>query len=123
MSGVRRRTHSVNTEPELPPDVAGIAEHLAEWARGYNNHLKWDEQAKFKADLMNASLRWRGVSPTSFAAKLRNQGMREEDIKELVDWLSRAQAGRRLVPHRSYRSFVFSPPPKPAGAPFSNPAW
>lgn len=121
MSGVRRRTHAMSPEPELPPDVAGIAEHLAAWARGYNNHLKWDEQAKFKADLINARSRWRGVSPTSLAAKLRHEGMREEDVKELIDCLTRAQAGRRLVPHRSYRSFVFNPPPKPAGAPLSAP--
>lgn len=113
----------MNTEPDLPPDVADIAEHLAEWARGYNNHLKWNEQSKFKADLMNARPRWRGVSPSSFAAKLKNEGMREEDVRELVDWLTRAQAGRRLVPHNSYRSFAFNPPPKPAGVLRSELTW
>jgi hypothetical protein len=113
----------MNTEPELPPAVARIAEHLAEWARGYNNHLKWNELSKFKADLMNARPRWRDVSPTSFAAKLRNEGMREEDVTELVDWLTRAQAGRRLVPQSSYRSFMFSPPPKPADVPNSELDW
>ena len=111
------------TEPELPPDVAGIAEHLTRWARGYSNHLKWNEQAKFKADLMNARPRWCAVSPAFFAAKLRHEGMREEDVAELVDWLTRAQAGRRLVPHSSYRSFVFNPPPNPAGAPLSDSDW
>jgi hypothetical protein len=109
------------TQPGLPSDVAGIAEHLAQWARGYNNHLKWNEQAKFKADLMNARPRWQGVSPASFAAKLRDEGMREEDVKELADWLTRAQEGRRLVPHSSYRSFAFNPPPPPGGVPCSDP--
>ncbi|GIJ30788.1 hypothetical protein Vqi01_59500 [Micromonospora qiuiae] len=100
-----------NTE-DLPPSVASIAEYLAMMARGYDNHLKWNEQAKFKADLMNARDRWRGVAPEAFATKLRREGMREEDILELVDWLKRAQAGRRLIPQRTYRSHTFSPPPE-----------
>lgn len=97
---------------DLPPSVASIAEHLARMARGYNNHLKWNEQAMFKADLMNARRRWVGVDPTAFAAKLRSEGMRDEDISELIGWLQKAHAGRRLVPQRSYRSHVFSPPPE-----------
>ncbi|WP_089006321.1 hypothetical protein [Micromonospora viridifaciens] len=95
----------------LPSSVASIAEYLAMMARGYDNHLKWNEQAKFKADLMNARDRWRGVAPEAFAARLRREGMREEDILELVDWLKAAQAGRRLVPQRAYRDHIFSPPP------------
>ena len=31
-------------------------------ARGYGNHLKWNEVAKLKADLMNVRHRWLGVS-------------------------------------------------------------
>lgn len=103
---------------DLPPSVAEIAEYLAMMAKGYDNHLKWNEQAKFKADLMNARTRWYGVAPGAFAAKLRSEGMREEDILELVDWLKRAQAGRRLVPDRTYRDFTFGPPPE---APSSDP--
>lgn len=92
---------------DLPDAVARIAEYLAGMARGYDNHLKWNEQAKFKADLMNSPERWRGVVPESFEAKLRSEGMREEDVAELVDWLRRAKAGRRLIPYRSYRGFTF----------------
>ncbi|WP_433530599.1 hypothetical protein ACQPYA_00105 [Micromonospora sp. CA-263727] len=97
---------------DIPPSVASIAEYLAMMARGYENHLKWNEQAKFKADLMNARDRWLGITPDAFVAKLRREGMREEDILELVDWLKRAQAGRRLVPQRTYRDHIFSPPPE-----------
>ncbi|MFI7307357.1 hypothetical protein ACIBM8_29530 [Micromonospora aurantiaca] len=97
---------------DLPLSVASIAECLAMMARGYDNHLKWNEQAKFKADLMNARERWGGVAPEAFATKLRREGMREEDILELVDWLKRAQAGRRLIPQRAYRDHTFSPPPE-----------
>ncbi|MEU4567037.1 hypothetical protein [Micromonospora sp. NPDC023956] len=103
-----------NTE-DLPPSVASIAEYLAMKAKGYDNHLKWNEQAMFKADLMNVRHRWHRVEPGAFAGKLRDEGMREEDIAELVDWLKKAQAGRRLVPDRSYREFVFNPPPEESG--------
>lgn len=96
----------------LPSSVARIAETLARWARGYDNHLKWNEEAKFKADLMNVRQRWHGIDPIVFAAKLRTEGMRDEDIAQLVEWLRKAQAGRRLVPQRSYRDFKFSPLPE-----------
>jgi len=36
--------------------------YLAQMARGYDNHLKWNEVAKLKADLMNVRHRWLGVS-------------------------------------------------------------
>lgn len=42
--------------------VADILRHLAEMARGYDNHLKWNEAATLKADLMNTRRRWMGVS-------------------------------------------------------------
>ena len=42
--------------------------------------------------------------------KLREEGMCEEDIRDLVDWLSKARAGRRLIPQRSYREFRFGYP-------------
>lgn len=100
----------------LPPSVASIAEQLATKARGYGNHLKWNETAKFKADLMNARSRWIGVSAAAFAAKLRSEGMRDEDIAELLDWLRKAQAGRRLVPQHSYKHHIFNPAPESSGA-------
>lgn len=74
----------MNLVDGLPPSVASIAEYLAMMAKGYNNHLKWNEQAKFKADLMNARHRWLSVNPDVFAVKLRAEGMRTEDIAERV---------------------------------------
>jgi hypothetical protein len=47
---------------ELPNGIDGILEYLAEMASGYGNHLKWNEVAKLKADLMNVRHRWLGVS-------------------------------------------------------------
>lgn len=109
---------------ELPPSVASIIEYLAGMAKGYENYLKWNEQAMFKADLMNVRHRWMKVDLAAFRAKCLSEGMRNEDTVELVDWLRRAQQGRRLVPERSYRDFQFRPPPEEA-APvgYSNPRW
>ena len=49
----------------------------------------------FKADPMNLRHRWTGVDVTAFTGKPRSEGMRQEDIAELVDWPKKAQAGRR----------------------------
>lgn len=79
-------------------------------AMGYNNHLKWNEQAMFKGrpyERPPALARCRPQRPLS---KLEGEGMRAEDITMLDDWVRKAQASRRLIPQRNYRSFVFSPP-------------
>ena len=93
----------------LPQHVNKILEYLAMTAQGYGNHLKWNEEAKLKADLMNVKSRWRGVSVSAVRDRCRALGMREEDITLIVDLVTRAQAGRRLVPQRSYRDFQFEP--------------
>lgn len=108
----------------LPSSVADVAQVLARWAKGYNNHLQWHEKQMFKADLMNARPRWHGVSPSAFAAKLRQEGMRAEDIAELMELLRKAQAGRRLVPHRIYRNHTFGPLDDPDYGPLiTSPDW
>ena len=108
----------------LPPSVASIAVFLAAKAKAYDNHLKWNEQAMFKADLMNLRHRWRAVDSVAFRCKCLAEGMRGEDVALLVGWLEKAQAGRRLVPSKSYRTFRFSPPPEEtAASPYSNDRW
>lgn len=93
----------------LPQDGDQILEYLAMMARGYGNRLKWNEEAKLKADLMNVSARWRGVPVSEITARCRVLGMRAEDIALVADLVTKAQAGRRLVPQRSYRGFRFDP--------------
>ncbi|MDJ0379203.1 hypothetical protein [Cryobacterium sp. PH31-L1] len=108
----------------LPPSVASIAVFLATKAKAYNNHLKWNEQAMFKADLMNVRHRWRTVDSFAFSSKCLSEGMRNEDVELLVGWLAKAQAGRRLVPSKSYRKFRFNPPPEETVFPaYSNDRW
>ena len=91
----------------LPIDIVTILEFLAEWARGYDNHLKWNEEAKLKADLMNSRGYWLGVPVTAIKAKCTALGMRSQDVDLIADLVTRAQQGRRLVPQRSYRDHRF----------------
>ncbi|MEI3866630.1 hypothetical protein V6S02_05975 [Microbacterium sp. CCNWLW134] len=103
----------------LPNGVDKILEYLAMMAQGYDNHLKWNEQAKLKADMMNVPDRWRVIDPAEFRAQALALGMRTEDADEITDYLKRRLQGRRLVPTRSYRDFKFTYPvdtlPEPKG--------
>ncbi len=102
---------------ELSNGISDILAFLAEKAKGYNNHLKWNEVDRLKADLMNARQRWIGVPLDKIRAEMTALGMRMEDVDKCVDVISKAQAGRRLVPSsRFYRGHKFpysidTPPP------------
>ena len=54
---------------ELPNGMGQILEYMADVAAGYGNHLKWNEVAKVKADLMNARHRWVGDSVDIIVAR------------------------------------------------------
>ena len=95
---------------DLPRGISEILEYLAQMARGYDNHLKWNEVAKLKADLMNVPDRWRGVSVSEIADSCRTLEMRGEDAATVVDLARKAQEGRRLVPQKTYRDFRFNQP-------------
>ncbi|WP_133831373.1 hypothetical protein [Arthrobacter sp. AG258] len=94
---------------ELPNGIDRILEYLAEMASGYGNNLKWNEVAKLKADLMNVPHRWLGVSVQSVSERCQDLGMRHEDVQEIQELVTKAQAGRRLIPQKSYRDFKFKP--------------
>lgn len=94
---------------ELPNGIDGILEYLAEMAAGYGNHLKWNEVAMLKGDLMNVRHRWTGVSVQQIADRCLELGMRLEDAKEIKELVAKAQAGARLVPQKSYRDHRFKP--------------
>ena len=106
----RPTSYSCVVSNGLPPGISEILEYLAQMARGYDNHLKWNEVAKLKADLMNVPGRWRGVSVSEIADSCRTLGMREEDAATVVDLVRKAQEGRRLVPQKTYRDFRFNQP-------------
>jgi len=100
----------------MPNGIPEILEYLARMAQGYNNHLKWNEVAKLKADLMNVRQRWLRVPVGDIAVRCRTLGMGEEDVAQITDLLRKAQAGRRLIPDKSYRSFRFNQPIDEPGA-------
>ena len=91
----------------LPDDIVKILDFLAAMARGYDNHLKWNEEARLKADLMHNRRYWCGFPVSAVRAKCVELGMRGEDASLIADLVERAQAGRRLVPQRSYRDSWF----------------
>ncbi len=95
---------------DLPHGICEILQYLAQMARGYDNHLKWNEVAKLKADLMNARARWLGVPVSEIADYCRTLGMRDEDVAEVATLVKKAQEGRRLVPQKTYRGFRFNQP-------------
>jgi hypothetical protein len=95
---------------DLPRGISEILQYLAQMARGYGNHLKWNEVAKLKADFMNVHARWLGVPASEIAERCRALGMRDEDVAEVADLVKRAKEGRRLVPEKTYRDYRFNQP-------------
>lgn len=85
-------------------------------ARGYGNHLKCNEVAKLKSDLMEVPQRWAGVAVDAIRERCISLGMADEDAHQIADLVTKAQAGRRLVPQPSYRGFRFALPPSASPA-------
>ncbi|WP_068056354.1 hypothetical protein [Nocardia xishanensis] len=95
---------------DLPADVSAILEHVGRYAEGYGGHMKWNEEAKLKADMMNMRHRWGShrVSVAALRHKCREVGLSDEDTNLIVDLLTKTQAGRRLIPQKTYRDFRFA---------------
>ena len=91
----------------MPTDIEKILELTAMWAKGYDNHMKWNEVAKLKSDMMRRMDRWRLVSTEQIRVKCLDLGMRREDVETICDLHARRLQGRRLVPEHSYRGFEF----------------
>jgi hypothetical protein len=104
-----------------PEDIDRILEQLATMAAGYDNHLKWNEEAQLKADLMHNRRYWQGFDVALVRSRCQQLEMRPEDARLVSDLVSKAQAGRRLIPQRSYRDYRFrhdrpAAPPSPPSA-------
>lgn len=96
-----------STTPPLPDDVARILAHIASMAAGYSTGLKWNEEDKLKADMMQRPERWANVSVEQVRAKCRDLGMRPKDVDTLSGLLQRRKEGRRFNVRSSYRNFSF----------------
>lgn len=53
----------------LPNGVDAILESVAAWAAGYDSGLKWNEEDKLKADMMNRPDRWLPITVEQVRAK------------------------------------------------------
>lgn len=98
---------------DIPPGVDQILGYLAGMARGYANHLKWNEVAKLKSDLMLVPERWRDIPTDAIRRRCLQLGMRGEDAAQIAELVERRQLGGRLVPRRTYRGFKFKQPVDP----------
>lgn len=97
----------VAVDEPLPEDVSGILESLAHWAAGYDSGLKWNEEDKLKADMMNRPERWASVKVEQVRGKCGDLKMRPNDIETIVGFLERRKQGRRFNVRSSYRGFTF----------------
>jgi hypothetical protein len=95
------------TRPPLPNGIDAILEYTARWAAGYDSGLKWNEEDKLKADMMNRPARWESVTVDQVRAKCRELGMRPADVDTVAGFLQRRKEGRRFNVRSSYRDFTF----------------
>jgi hypothetical protein len=95
------------TSESLPNGVDGILEYVARMAAGYSSGLKWNEEDKLKADMMNRPDRWEPISVEQVRAKCRELKMRPNDIDTIASFLQRRKEGRRFNVRSSYRDFAF----------------
>lgn len=96
-----------NTSP-LPDDVDQILEYIADHAAGYHNGLKWNEEEKLKADMMNCPKRWEQVTVEQVRNKCRALNMRPKDIDTIASYLQRRKEGRVFNVRSTYRVFRFN---------------
>lgn len=92
----------------LPNDVEEILEHIAAWAAGYDSGLKWNEEDKLKADMMNCPERWAPVTVEQVRVKCRELKMRPNDVETIAGFVERRKQGRRFNVRSSYRKFRFT---------------
>lgn len=99
---------AVGSGMPLRNGVDGILEYVAGMAAGYSSGLKWNEEDKLKADMMNRPERWVPISVEQVRAKCRALGMRPKDVDTITDYLQRRKDGRRFNVRSSYRDFQFN---------------
>jgi hypothetical protein len=92
----------------LPNGVDGILEYVAGMAAGYSSGLKWNEEDKLKADMMNRPDRWVPITVEQVRTKCGALGMRPNDVETIAGYLQRRKDGRRFIVRSSYRDFQFN---------------
>ncbi|MBF6227130.1 hypothetical protein IU470_18715 [Nocardia abscessus] len=92
-----------------------IAEFLARNAKLSGGAMKWNEEAKIKASMMNEPTRWVSdrVSPQAFESACHEAGLPADDAATVGEFLRKVHGGGRLVPNSQYRNFQFAIPFEP----------
>jgi hypothetical protein len=86
----------------------GILEHIAGMAAGYSSGLKWNEEDKPKADMMNRPDWCASITVEQVRAKCRQLGMRPNDVDTVAGFLQRRKDGQSFNVQSSYRTFRFN---------------
>ncbi|WP_435597020.1 hypothetical protein [Streptomyces anulatus] len=83
--------------PELPSDVEAFMDFIGQNI-ALSGDLVWQERGRLKSDMMLVRHRWAPdrVPLDAFRTKCEAVGMTPEEAAEVVDWVQRTQAGRRL---------------------------
>lgn len=92
----------------LPNGVEAILKHIADMAAGYSSGLKWNEEDKLKADMMNRPQRWEPITVEQVRSKCRELGMRPNDVDTVAALVRRRKDGGRFNVRSSYRTFHFN---------------
>lgn len=92
----------------LPNGIDGILDYIASKAAGYDSGLKWNEEDKLRADMMNRPDRWRDVTVEQVRSKCRALGMRPNDVDTVTGFLQKRKEGGRFMVRATYRNFRFS---------------
>lgn len=103
---VMDETENLRSDP-LPNDVDSILEYIAQMAAGYSGGLKWNEEDKLKADMMNRPERWVSVTVEQVRTKCKELGMRPNDVDTIAGFLQRRKEGQYFRVTSSYRGFHF----------------
>lgn len=91
----------------LPDEVERILEYIAAMAAGYSTGLKWNEEDKLKADMMNRPECWAPVAVEQVRVKCRQLGMSPKDSDTIAGFLQRCKEGPRFNVRDTYRDFKF----------------
>ncbi|WPF65670.1 MULTISPECIES: hypothetical protein [unclassified Corynebacterium] len=92
----------------VPDSIDFILRHVAEMAAGYSNGLKWNEEEKLKADMMNRPQRWASVTVDQVRARCKDLGMRPNDVDTVTGLLQRRKEGHSFRRTGPYRDFHFT---------------
>lgn len=91
----------------LPNGVEEFLKYIATSAAAYSTGLKWNEEDKLKADMMNRPERWATITVEQVREKCLELGMSPKDIDTIAGFLQRRKDGRRFNVRDSYRNFEF----------------